>query len=186
MLAFVFVVLMIERAMRANRRYHHTTGRYRHLPTGCRAQRDFLATLACALPILFGFVLPALVVVHDAVRHIAAGLAPEFWDAAVHSLIRSVAAACLAVAFAVRLGYAQRQTRSKLIHTLTVIPAISYAVPGAVLAIGFLIPLARLDNGVEAAMRSLFSIPTGLLSGTRFCHRACLHRPLSCRVARCG
>lgn len=32
MLAFVFVVLMIERAMRANRRYHHTTGRYRHLP----------------------------------------------------------------------------------------------------------------------------------------------------------
>jgi iron(III) transport system permease protein len=98
----------------------------------------------------------------------------------------SAAAACLAVAFAVRLGYARRQTRSKLIDTLTVIPAISYAVPGAVLAIGFLIPLARLDNGVEAAMRSLFSIPTGLLSGTRFCHRACLHRPLSCRVARCS
>ena len=103
--------------MRANRRYHHTTGRYRHLPTGCRTQRDFLGTLACALPILFGFVLPALVVVHDAVRHIAAGLAPEFWDAAVHSLIMSAAAACLAVAFAVRLGYARRQTRSKLIHT---------------------------------------------------------------------
>ena len=103
-----------------------------------------------------------------------------------HSLIMSAAAACLAVAFAVRLGYARRQTRSKLIHTLTVIPAISYAVPGAVLAIGFLIPLARLDNGLDAAMRSLFSIPTGLLSGTRFCHRACLHRPLSCRVARCG
>ena len=32
MLAFVFAVLVIERAMRANRRYHHTTGRYRHLP----------------------------------------------------------------------------------------------------------------------------------------------------------
>jgi len=96
-------------------------------------------------------------------------LAPEFWDGAVHSLMLSAAAACLAVAFAVTLGYARRQTRSKLIHTLSVIPAISYAVPGTVLAIGLLIPLARLDNGVDAAMRSLFGLPTGLLlSGTAF------------------
>jgi iron(III) transport system permease protein len=32
-----------------------------------------------------------------------------------------------------------------------------------------LIPLARLDNGVDAAMRSLFGFPTGLiLSGSAF------------------
>jgi ABC-type Fe3+ transport system permease subunit len=46
---------------------------------------------------------------------------------------------------------------------------ISYAVAGTVLAIGLLIPLARLDNGVDAAMRSLFDLPTGLLlSGSAF------------------
>jgi iron(III) transport system permease protein len=122
---------------------------------------------ACALPILLGFVLPASVLVLDAARHITAGLSPEFWGAALHSLI--LAAACLAVAFAFTPGYARRQTRSKLIHTLSVIPAISYAVPGNVLAIGLLIPLARLDNGVDAAMRSLFDMPTGLLlSGSAF------------------
>jgi iron(III) transport system permease protein len=124
---------------------------------------------ACALPILLGFVLPASVLVLDAARHITAGLSPEFWGAALHSLILSAAAACLAVAFAFTPGYARRQTRSKLIHTLSVIPAISYAVPGNVLAIGLLIPLARLDNGVDAAMRSLFDMPTGLLlSGSAF------------------
>jgi iron(III) transport system permease protein len=32
MLAFVFALLAIERTMRAGRRFHHTTGRYRHLP----------------------------------------------------------------------------------------------------------------------------------------------------------
>ena len=32
MLAFVFAVLATERTLRANRRYHHTTGRYRNLP----------------------------------------------------------------------------------------------------------------------------------------------------------
>ena len=73
------------------------------------------------------------------------------------------------MAFAITLGHARRQTRSKLIHTLSVIPVISYAVPGTVLAIGLLIPLAGLDNGVDAAMRSLFDMPTGLLlSGSAF------------------
>ncbi|MGA7372545.1 MAG: iron ABC transporter permease [Methyloceanibacter sp.] len=170
MLAFVFAVLVIERALRANQRYHHTTGRYRYLPEDALTGAvGLFATVACALPLMFGFVLPASVLVHDALAHIAAGLAPEFWDAAVHSLMLSAAAACLAVAFAVTLGYARRQTRSKLIHTLSVIPAISYAVPGTVLAIGLLIPLARLDNGVDAAMRSLFGLPTGLLlSGSAF------------------
>ena len=170
MLAFVFAVLVIERALRANQRYHHTTGRYRYLPEDALTGAvGLFATVACTLPLIFGFVLPASVLVHDALAYIAAGLASEFWDAAVHSLMLSAAAACLAVAFAVTLGYARRQTRSKLIHMLSVIPAISYAVPGTVLAIGLLIPLARLDNGVDAAMRSLFGLPTGLLlSGSAF------------------
>jgi iron(III) transport system permease protein len=73
------------------------------------------------------------------------------------------------VVFAVVLGYARRQTRSKLIHVLSAVPAISYAVPGTVLAIGLLIPLAGLDNSIDTVMRSLFGLPTGLLlSGSAF------------------
>jgi iron(III) transport system permease protein len=170
MLAFVFAVLGIERAMRAGRRFHHTTGRYRHLPEeSLHGARGALAFLACALPLLFGFFIPASVLVRNAAVHVAAGLAPEFWRAAVNSLLLSAAAACLAVVFAVALGYARRQTRSKLIHVLSAVPAISYAVPGTVLAIGLLIPLASLDNGIDTLMRSLFGLPTGLLlSGSAF------------------
>ena len=170
MLAFVFAVLATERTLRASRRYHHTTGRYRHLPEATLSgAAGVFAVLACALPVLIGFVLPASVLVHDALAHIASGLAPEFWQAALHSLMLSASAACLAVAFAVVLGYARRQTRSKLVQTLSIVPAISYAVPGTVLAIGLLIPLATLDNAVDAAMRSLFDLPTGLLlSGSAF------------------
>jgi iron(III) transport system permease protein len=170
MLAFVFAVLATERTLRASRRYHHTTGRYRHLPEATLSgAAGVFAGLACALPVLIGFVLPASVLVHDALAHIASGLAPEFWQAALHSLMLSASAAGLAVAFAVVLGYARRQTRSKLVQTLSIVPAISYAVPGTVLAIGLLIPLATLDNAVDAAMRSLFGLPTGLLlSGSAF------------------
>jgi len=170
MLAFVFAVLGIERALRAGRRFHHTTGRYRHLPEdSLHGVAGVLAFLACALPLLFGFFIPASVLVRNAVVHVAAGLSPEFWRAAINSLLLSASAACLAVVFAVALGYARRQTRSKLIHILSSVPAISYAVPGTVLAIGLLIPLAGLDNGIDTLMRSLFGLPTGLLlSGSAF------------------
>ena len=42
--------------------------------TACRGWRGLLAIGACALPVLFGFVLPAAVLLHDALAHVAAGL----------------------------------------------------------------------------------------------------------------
>jgi iron(III) transport system permease protein len=81
----------------------------------------------------------------------------------------AAAAALLAVGFAVVLAYARRQTRSTLIQAASTLPAISYAIPGTVLAIGLLIPLAGLDNFIDGVMRSLFGVSTGLvLSGTAF------------------
>jgi iron(III) transport system permease protein len=46
---------------------------------------------------------------------------------------------------------------------------LGYAIPGTVLAIGLLIPLAQFDNRVDELMRSTFGISTGLLlSGSLF------------------
>lgn len=170
MLLFVFALLLIELALRARRRFHHTTGKYRDLPeerlTGFRGA---LAASACALPVLFGFVLPAAVLLHDAIAHVAQGLSAAFWQAALNSLMLAGAAAAVAVCFAVALAYARRQTRSVLIQGASTLPAISYAVPGTVLAIGLLIPLAGFDNSLDALMRSAFGVSTGLvLSGTTF------------------
>jgi iron(III) transport system permease protein len=170
MLLFVLALFLLERALRSAKRYHHTTGKYRDLPEDTLdGWRGMLATTACALPILFGFALPAAVLVEDALAHVTAGLSPAFWQAALHSLLLASAAATLAVIFALVLAFARRQTRAKLVQAASTIPAISYAVPGTVLAIGLLIPLAGLDNSIDDAMRSLFGISTGLLlSGTAF------------------
>jgi len=55
MLAFVFAMITIERAMRANLRYHHTTGRSWHLPEDrLQGSSGVFAAVACALPILLG------------------------------------------------------------------------------------------------------------------------------------
>jgi len=45
--------------------------------------------------------------------------------------------------------------------------SLGYAVPGAVIAVGILIPLARFDNTLDSWMRATFNVSTGLLlSGT--------------------
>jgi iron(III) transport system permease protein len=170
MLLFVFALLLIERALRSGRRFHHTTGKYRDLPedrlTGARGAA---AAAFCALPVLAGFMVPAGVLLDDALAHFVSGLDPEFWRAALHSVLLASWAALLATSLAVVLAFARRQTRSKLIQVASTIPAISYAVPGTVLAIGLLIPLAGLDNSIDAAARRVFGVSTGLLlSGSAF------------------
>jgi len=164
MLLFVFTLIYIERSARRRQRFHHTTGKYSTLPE----QRlnpipGFFAMIACALPILIGFVLPISVLFDSAISNLAEGLKPEFWKAAGHSLMLATSTAIIAVAVGIVLAYACRASRSKLVHAATALASVGYAVPGTVLAIGVLIPLAGFDNAFDAFMRSTFGMSTGLL-----------------------
>jgi len=170
MLVFVFALILTEKAARRQRRFHHTTGRFRHLPVERLGPIGGpLATLACALPILIGFAVPVWVLVEAAMKRLDYAVDADFWRAAMHSMGLSLTAAAVAVAFGVVLAYACRVTRSRIVHTATAMAAVGYAVPGTVLAIGVLIPLAAFDNSIDAVMRALFGVSTGLLlSGTAF------------------
>ena len=170
MLIFVLGLLLAERAARRRQRFHHTTGKYRHLPEEeLSSLGKALATLACALPILIGFVMPASVLVDSAIANLAESTEPAFWRAAMHSLLLALSAAAIAVVCGTVLAYACRATRSKLVHAVTGLAGVGYAVPGTVLAIGVLVPLATFDNAVDAWMEAVFGIKTGLLlSGTAF------------------
>jgi iron(III) transport system permease protein len=60
LLGFVVLVLLLERASRGRARFHNTTGRNRPQPGQTLSGAAALAAmLACALPLLLGFLLPA-------------------------------------------------------------------------------------------------------------------------------
>ncbi|MFQ5625721.1 MAG: ABC transporter permease, partial [Methyloligellaceae bacterium] len=152
------------RNARRRQRFHHTTGKYSLLPEQrLGPAAGVLAMIACALPIIIGFILPMSVLFDSALANLAEGLKPEFWSAAGHSLMLALATAALAVGLGIVLAYACRASRSKLVHAATGIASVGYAVPGTVLAIGVFIPLAGFDNSLDAMMRSVFGISTGLL-----------------------
>lgn len=164
MLLFVFALIYIERNARRRQRFHHTTGKYSLLPEQQLAPvAGIFAAVACALPILIGFVLPMSVLFDSAFSNLAEGLNPAFWRAAWHSVTLALSAAAVAMIVGTILAYACRASRSKLVHGATGLASVGYAVPGTVLAIGVLIPFGIFDNALDGFMRANFGISTGLL-----------------------
>ena len=91
----------------------------------------------------------------------------DFRYYALNSLLLSAVAAGLALLVALVIAYGQRLRGGRIIAVATRMASLGYAVPGAVLGVGVLIPFAFFDNTVDAFFRQYFDISTGLLlSGT--------------------
>ena len=168
LLIFVLALIGLERWGRRGQRFHHTTSKYRALPnyqlSGVRAA---LAFFACFVPVFLGFVLPASVLANYALDFYEETLSANFLTHAANSLTLATVTALAAVAIGVFLAYGVRLSGGRLIKAITRVANVGYAVPGAVLAIGIVIPLGLFDNAVDGFSRSVFGIPTGLLlSGT--------------------
>lgn len=168
MLLIVLLLLMAERAARGGAKVHHTTGRYRAIPfQDIEGWRGYAAAGFCTLPFAVGFVVPALLLVRFALGHASAAIESGFFSAALNSLVLATLAASATVAAGLGIGYAPRVAKSGLSRLAARTAGLGYALPGTVLAIGVLIPLAALDNGVDALARALFGVSTGLiLSGS--------------------
>ncbi|MCG8650495.1 MAG: iron ABC transporter permease [Pirellulales bacterium] len=163
LLAVVLTLVVVERAERRRARFHHSR-RMRDLTryrlAGARA---WLATLTCSVPVLFGFVLPVLILLnlsyvdgHD--------LFTERYAVLVgNSLTLGFLAALAAVLVALVLAYAARLAAGRLSRAAVRLANLGYAVPGSVIAVGILMPLATFDNAVDAFMQTTFGISTGLL-----------------------
>lgn len=169
-LAVVVLLLTLERIGRRGQRYHHTSTRHRPMPPfELRGVRAATAFTVCALPIIIGFVIPAMVLARHAILYFEQSWSPAFFEFARNSIMLSACAAAGAVGLAIFLAYGRRIAGGTFFGTLSRIAMLGYAVPGAVLAIGVIIPLARFDNTVDLLARDTFGVSTGLLlSGTIF------------------
>jgi iron(III) transport system permease protein len=100
-------------------------------------------------------------------KNISKALDERFWGFARNSFILAVITAALAIVIAVVMAYGLRLRSNLGMQLAARIASMGYAVPGSVIAVGILIPIGRLDNAIDAWMRSTLSISTGLLlSGT--------------------
>lgn len=168
LLIIVFLLLGLERWSRGRRSFAHSTGRYRPLPRyrlcGWRA---FGAIFGCALPIVFGFLLPATVLLSWAVANVDMWSAERFVVLVRNSFTMAGFAAVLAVMLASVLAYAMRLRPTTPTRIAVRIASLGYAIPGPVLAIGILLPFAAIDHALNDWLGTAFGVSPGLiLSGT--------------------
>ncbi|MFT6914980.1 MAG: iron(III) transport system permease protein [Motiliproteus sp.] len=170
LLIFVVILIGLERVGRAQQKNFSGADRYRALETfQLKGWSAAGAVLACGLPFVAGFVVPVLVLSTYALRHFESSWTPEFLIIAGNSFVLSAIAALLCCLIGLLLAYSKRLHSSRVLLTAVRSAGLGYAMPGAVLAIGVIIPFAAFDNSLDAFMREQFGVSTGLLlSGTAF------------------
>jgi iron(III) transport system permease protein len=105
--------------------------------------------------------------VYMALSDVSQNFSQRFWELSRHSLILAAVTAAIAVVVALIMAYGLRLRSSWGMQAAVKTAAVGYAVPGAVIAVGVLFPIGAIDNAIDAGMRSMFGISTGLLlSGT--------------------
>ena len=164
MLSFVIVLLGLEYLGRRRARFYQSAGRFSRRPRlPLRGRARLIALLLCGAPVLFGFLLPFAMLLSYARRYFGESWTPEFRDYAINSLMVSGLAALFCVLLAILVCYTRRMHRSPTMIVASRIASLGYAVPGAVLAVGIVIPLARFDNAIDHFFRDYFDLSTGLL-----------------------
>ncbi|WP_374382097.1 ABC transporter permease [Dongia sp.] len=168
LLLFVFALLAIERTSRGRRSFAHSTTRYRPLPRyKLRGAHALGAILGCAIPVTFGFIIPASVLLIWAIANTDAWATGKFLTLIRNSFFMAGFAAVLAVCLASILAYALRLRPTRITHWAVRVASLGYAIPGPVLAIGILLPFAGIDHAINNWTKSAFGVTFGLiLSGT--------------------
>jgi iron(III) transport system permease protein len=155
LLIVVAVLLKIERHAQKRVRFSASkgsrAGSMEAKPVLLTGGKQWKAQLLCALPILLGFALPVLMML----RPLLSGLSDaadvplrwaDFAQWAFNSFKLAGIAALLATALALLLAFSQRRRPSRFMQAITQTVGMGYAVPGAVIVVGLLIPVGLLQQ----------------------------------------
>ena len=164
MLMLILLLVATERISRRRARFHRQSRASRPVePFALAGGRAWSATVLCLFPFAAGFVLPVAVMLVHAFASPSVWLAPGLGAALGNTLFVGGIAAVLTVGAAVFLVYGVRMAGRGVARVVLPLTTLGYAAPGAVLAVGILIPLAALDNRVADAVLAVTGYDPGLI-----------------------
>lgn len=153
LLLVIAVLLKLERHAQKKMRFTASkgdrAGSAEAKPVQLSGRKQLGAQLLCALPIALGFALPVLMMLRPLL--LGAGSEEpirwaEFGGWALNSLKLAGLAALLATTLALLLAFAERRQPSRVMQAITLAVGMGYAVPGAVIVVGLLLPVGLLQQ----------------------------------------
>jgi iron(III) transport system permease protein len=168
LLLLVLVLFYVEHRARGRARFFTPTASQRPAPrsvlTGAARPGAFAL---CALTVTLGFALPVLLLVRLLLPAWSTLDWARYASWVINTLAIGVGAALIVLAAVLALAYTARSVShgpaAMLVRAAVKLMSLGYAVPGAVIAVGILIPLALFDNRLNEALHSLLGVGPGLL-----------------------
>jgi iron(III) transport system permease protein len=172
MLLIVIALIALERHGRRRQRYAAPQQPRPIQPQRLHGPAALAALLLGLVPVLVGFLVPASFLLWQSLSRLRleGGVSPQLIASAGNTvsvaLVATVTtvAAGLVVAWALRLAQARRRPRVAALSLR--VASLGYAVPGTVLAIGLLTPLALFDMGVGELLKRVGEEPRMLMMGS--------------------
>jgi iron(III) transport system permease protein len=164
LMTFVVLVLLFEQRQRGRARYDASAQSVKGQPLQrLHGGRACAAMLLCLVPVVTGFILPAALLLHLKWQSGTSVWDSRFLDWVGNTVTLGLVTAGLAVLLALLMTHVVRQTPRPWVLAGQRLAALGYAIPGAIIAVGILIPLASLDNWLADRLRDYFGWNTGLL-----------------------
>ena len=160
----VFLMLGLEKWQRGKAKYdlNRSAGKplQRYNPS---RGRKFLITAWCSVPLLLGFVFPVLMLIRWYWISDTGIFEPAFATLVTNSFSLAAITALLGVSVAVLLIYSIKLYPFWLMRILGKFATLGYSIPGAVIAVGIMIPLLYLDNRLISYLEMIWGPWSGLL-----------------------
>ncbi|MFT6405614.1 MAG: iron(III) transport system permease protein [Marinomonas primoryensis] len=167
LLMFVATLILLERYSRHRIRYHASgLKKASNRRMALKGGRGILASAFCLVPILVGFIIPVSVLAYWAIFK-ADRPGANFIQLAWNSFYLAAIASMIVVSLALVLSYAIRLNNSRSVGVSVGIAGLGYALPGTIIAIGTIVPLAWLDHRIIDLVKYYSGDKVGLIfSGT--------------------
>ena len=159
LMLFVFALIMAERWSRQRLRFHHHSAQKKMARLQLSGWRSILAMSIGSLIVFLGFILPAAQLSIWASTGWQEKLNADFLRLLFNSFSLAAIAAVCCLLVAVFLAYTKRVFASRIELGAVAVASLGYAVPGTVIAVGVLIPVAWLDNQIDFLSTTWFELP---------------------------
>lgn len=149
LLMFVALLLRLENRAQARMRFAASRGgvssAVESQPARLQGRQQLVAWAVCSLPIVLGFVLPVVFMLRPLLAQGADLAWGQFLTWSLNSLRLGAITAVLAVLLALALAFGVRRSKDWFNSTAVQLVALGYAIPGAVVVVGMLLPLGWLQ-----------------------------------------
>jgi iron(III) transport system permease protein len=167
LLLFVVALILVERYSRRRAKFYQRRSDGDSMRKPLRGRHAVMASVVCWLPIVLGFIIPAIELVIWSIERAEVWTQPSFWQLTFNTLWLGLMAAAITVLLALWLAYGRRRHPTRPLRAAVSLAGLGYAIPGIVIAVGLLSPLTWMDHRIIDFSRWAFDVNPGLLlSGT--------------------